>query len=73
MGTTPTPAHVLTEVTCPHCQKKNLVAVVKPPAVTSYNTSEVLCAYCGKAWEALGRLDGDAGPPSIAGNRRPPS
>src|SRR5690242_14514280 len=53
MASTPTPPHVLTEVTCPHCQKKNLVAVVKPSPVTNYEKSEVFCAYCGKTWEAL--------------------
>ncbi len=53
MATKPTSPHVLIELTCPHCEKKNSVAVAKVPAGNKYYKSKVSCAYCGKPWDAL--------------------
>jgi transcription elongation factor Elf1 len=52
MASNPTPPHVLIVLTCPHCQKKNSVAVVKHLEINNYEKSEVHCAYCGKSWDA---------------------
>jgi hypothetical protein len=52
MGTTPAQDHVLLDLTCPHCHKMNLLAVVPAPGATSYVERAVECAHCKKTWEA---------------------
>jgi hypothetical protein len=49
MSTTPT-SHVLLDLTCPHCHKMNLIAVV-PTGPNSYSEHEVECAHCKEAWQ----------------------
>jgi two-component system cell cycle response regulator len=51
VGTTPTPLHVLVDVTCPHCRKKNSVAVDAHSEMGVNGRQEVQCAHCRKEWE----------------------
>jgi diguanylate cyclase (GGDEF)-like protein/predicted Zn finger-like uncharacterized protein len=51
--TAPMPLHVLVDVTCPHCHKKNSVAVDTHSGVNNAGLQEVRCAHCKKAWEPL--------------------
>jgi hypothetical protein len=50
MGTIPAP-HVLLDLTCPHCHKINLLAVIAVGA-SVYSERAVECAHCKKTWEA---------------------
>jgi diguanylate cyclase (GGDEF)-like protein/predicted Zn finger-like uncharacterized protein len=52
-GAVPMPLHVLADVTCPHCHKKNSVAVDTHSGVNNAGLQEVRCAHCKKAWEPL--------------------
>ena len=45
------PLHVLVDVTCPHCSKKNSVAVDAHSNARNSGREEVRCAHCKKAWE----------------------
>lgn len=45
------PLQVLVDVTCPHCHKKNSVAVDAHSEARIGNRQEVQCAHCKKAWE----------------------
>jgi diguanylate cyclase (GGDEF)-like protein len=51
MQTKPAPLHVLVDVTCPHCSKKNSVAVDAHSEASSGGRQEVQCAHCKRAWE----------------------
>jgi hypothetical protein len=51
MATIPAPHHVLFDLTCPHCHKMNLVAVIPAPDASVYSEREVECAHCKKPWE----------------------
>lgn len=44
------PLHVLVDVTCPHCHKKNSVAVDAHSEARVGNRQEVQCAHCKKTW-----------------------
>jgi len=50
MGTIPTQHHLL-DLICPHCQKKNLIAVVPAQVASSYCERAVECAHCKKVWK----------------------
>jgi hypothetical protein len=50
MATIPAP-HVLLDLTCPHCDKMNLVAVVPAPGPATYVERAVECAHCKKLWQ----------------------
>jgi transcription elongation factor Elf1 len=52
MAIAPVPSHVLIELTCPHCRKKNSVTIVQDPVADYVGKSKVKCAYCGKSWDA---------------------
>jgi hypothetical protein len=52
MGTVPTQHHLLLDLTCPHCNKTNLLAVVPAQGASSYSEHAVECAHCKKIWEA---------------------
>jgi hypothetical protein len=52
MATIPAP-HPLLDLTCPHCHKMNLLAVVSAQGASSYSEHAVECAHCKKIWERL--------------------
>jgi diguanylate cyclase (GGDEF)-like protein len=47
------PLHVLVDLTCPHCQKKNSFAIVQDSEANQALREEVLCAHCKKAWDPV--------------------
>lgn len=47
----PMPPHVLIDLTCPDCQKKNSFAVIEERGPHQALREEVLCAHCKKAWD----------------------
>ena len=47
------PLHVLVDLTCPHCQKKNAFAVIQDAGPSQALHEEVLCAHCKKSWEPV--------------------
>jgi diguanylate cyclase (GGDEF)-like protein len=47
------PLHVLVDLTCPHCQKKNSFAVIQDGGSSKALQEEVLCAHCKKVWEPV--------------------
>ena len=51
MATIPALHHILLDLTCPHCHKMNLIAVVPAQGATSYAEVAVECAHCKKTWE----------------------
>jgi two-component system cell cycle response regulator len=51
LRTKPAPLHVLVDVTCPHCGKKNSVAVDAHSEGYDGSRQEVQCAHCKRAWE----------------------
>jgi diguanylate cyclase (GGDEF)-like protein len=52
-GTNLTPLHVMVDLTCPHCQKGNSVAVDMLSGASKASRREVQCAHCKQAWEPL--------------------
>src|SRR5271168_963069 len=48
----PASPHLLINLTCPHCNKENLVAVSRPPENGNEAAREVECAHCKKTWDA---------------------
>jgi diguanylate cyclase (GGDEF)-like protein len=53
VGANPTPLHVMVDLTCPHCQKGNSVAVDMLSGASEAARREVQCAHCKQAWEPL--------------------
>src|SRR6266581_309630 len=53
MGTTLTPLHVMVDVICPYCDKKNSFAVTQDSGPSDSGHPQVQCAHCKKAWEPL--------------------
>jgi hypothetical protein len=51
MATIPPQEHILLNLTCPHCHKMNLLAVVPTPGANTYVERAVECAHCKKTWE----------------------
>src|SRR5437660_2212072 len=47
------PLHVLVDLTCPHCQKKNSFAVIQDSESNRALREEVLCAQCKEPWEPV--------------------
>ncbi len=47
------PLHVLVDLTCPHCQKKNSFAVVQDSGPNRALNEEVVCAHCKKVWRPV--------------------
>ena len=47
------PLHVLVDLTCPHCQKKNSFAVIQEGGPNQALRKEVLCAHCKKTWDPV--------------------
>jgi len=52
VGMTPVSSHVLIDLSCPHCRKRNSVTLVPDPVANYDGKSQVKCAYCEKSWEA---------------------
>ena len=46
------PLRVLVDLTCPHCNRKNSVAVDTQPGASRAEQQEVECAHCKKSWQA---------------------
>src|SRR5437762_2942602 len=53
METTLTPLHVMVDVICPYCDKKNSFAVTQDSGPSDSGHLQVQCAHCKKAWEPL--------------------
>ncbi len=53
MGTTLTPLHVMVDVICPYCDKRNSFAVTQDSGPSDSGHPQVQCAHCKKAWEPL--------------------
>jgi diguanylate cyclase (GGDEF)-like protein len=51
--TEPAPLHVLVDLTCPHCRKKNSVALDTHSGATNAAAREVHCAHCKQAWKPV--------------------
>jgi phage FluMu protein Com len=51
MATIPPQEHILLDLTCPHCKRMNLLAVVPAPGASSYVERAIECAHCKKVWE----------------------
>jgi diguanylate cyclase (GGDEF)-like protein len=47
------PLHVLVDLTCPHCQKKNAFAVIQIAGPREALHEKVICAYCKRDWEPV--------------------
>src|SRR6267143_5180693 len=47
------PLHVLVDLTCPHCRKKNSVALDTHSGANDAAAREVQCAHCKQAWEPV--------------------
>lgn len=47
------PLHVLVDLTCPHCQKNNAVAVIQDAKPSEAFHKKVSCVHCKKAWEPV--------------------
>ncbi len=53
METEPAPLNVLIDLTCPHCHKRNSVAVDTHSGASNAAAREVQCAHCKQAWEPV--------------------
>src|SRR6202521_788574 len=47
------PLHVLVDLTCPHCHKRNSVALDTHSGANDSAAREVQCAHCKQAWEPV--------------------
>jgi diguanylate cyclase (GGDEF)-like protein len=53
MGSEPAPLHILVDLTCPLCQKRNSIAVDTHSGASDAARREVQCAHCKQSWEPL--------------------
>jgi diguanylate cyclase (GGDEF)-like protein len=51
--TQPASLNVLVDLTCPHCRKKNSVALDTQSGTSSAAAREVQCAHCKRSWEPV--------------------
>jgi diguanylate cyclase (GGDEF)-like protein len=51
--TQPAPLHVLVDLTCPRCRKKNSVALDTHSGANEAAAREVQCAHCKQAWSPV--------------------
>src|ERR1700747_3282758 len=49
MSTNPASPHILVDLTCPRCKRKNSVAIKL--GVSDVERVEIKCAYCKQSWE----------------------
>lgn len=47
------PLHVLVDLTCPHCGKKNSFAILQASGERNAARRELRCAHCRETWETL--------------------
>ncbi len=52
-GTTPTPLHVMVDVLCPYCDRKNSFAVFQDSGPSDVGHQQIRCAHCQQVWEPL--------------------
>ncbi len=53
LATGAAPLHVLVDLTCPHCRKKNSFAILQTSGERNAARREVRCAHCKETWEPL--------------------
>jgi diguanylate cyclase (GGDEF)-like protein len=52
-GTKPTPLHVMVDVICTYCDRKNSFAVFQDSAPSDVGHRQIRCAHCQQVWEPL--------------------
>src|SRR5258708_2793819 len=52
-GTKPTPLHVMVDVICTYCDRKNSFAVFQDSASSEVGRRQIRCAHCQQVWEPL--------------------
>src|SRR5216684_6945691 len=52
-GTKPTPLHVMVDVICTYCDRKNSFAVFQDSAPSEVGHRQIRCAHCQQVWEPL--------------------
>jgi diguanylate cyclase (GGDEF)-like protein len=53
MDSEPPPLHILVDLTCPRCHKRNSIAVDTHSGTSDAARREVQCAHCKRSWEPL--------------------
>ena len=53
MATNPASSHVLVDLTCPYCKKKNSVAITAKSEASEAGLAEIKCAHCKQPWEQV--------------------
>jgi diguanylate cyclase (GGDEF)-like protein len=53
MATKLTPLHIMVDVSCPHCEKKNSFAVIQDAGPSEAGDRQIQCAHCKRAWDPL--------------------
>jgi diguanylate cyclase (GGDEF)-like protein len=53
MDSEPPPLHILVDLTCPRCHKRNSIAVDTHSGTSDAARREVQCAHCKQSWEPL--------------------
>jgi len=51
MATNPVSRHILVDLTCPYCKRKNSEAIKR--GVNHDEHADIRCAYCQKSWEQV--------------------
>ncbi len=51
MASSPASPHILIDLTCPHCERTNSVAIKR--GVSDVEHADIKCAYCQKSWEQV--------------------
>jgi diguanylate cyclase (GGDEF)-like protein len=52
-GAEPTPLHVMVDLACPYCDRKNSFAVFQDSARGEAGHTQIQCAHCKQAWEPV--------------------
>jgi diguanylate cyclase (GGDEF)-like protein len=52
-GTKPTPLHVMVDVICTYCDRKNSFAVFQDSGPSDVGHRQIRCAHCQQVWEPL--------------------
>ena len=52
-GTKPTPLHVMVDVICTYCDRKNSFAVFQDSGPSDLGHRQIRCAHCQQVWEPL--------------------
>src|SRR5260370_6039005 len=51
MATTAASPHILNDLPCPHCHKKNSVAITPMAETSNAGLAEIKCPHCQQPWE----------------------